>query len=341
MAKGKVRFASFVKDHSSVLFLFVVLLCGVILFPVGVMLHDGQNPSSQIWSSVITQFAGALTAIALTAFFFSLPDLRKYLANTVVRLISDGDIVSLLSRNSQASFRSRLHLEMVGENAEEAEPTLHAHVEKIISTALGSPYVTNYRCIISVSPLTGDDTRFLEHVSIQYRLHVHHLKSGVLVPIRFYQEQSFPKDSKPAHRSWVKAFSFEVGKLTAGINDIVFAEQVENESVLMTASCSLDLNVHEDVDVSISSTLIIPDHDPVQMVCARYPSQGFFVSLTRGAEFTYDCGWFTVCDPSEDLPAKGRIDTLPNGIQAGTNDWLLPGEGVAVYYYPKKQEDKR
>ena len=110
--KKKSIYSSFLNEHGSVIFLATILILGSILIAVGIWLNQ-QTTIFLIYSGlVLLQLSGALIAVALTAFFFNLPDLRNYLAKTIATLFSKGDVVSLLSNNTKDILRKRLAIDL-------------------------------------------------------------------------------------------------------------------------------------------------------------------------------------------------------------------------------------
>ena len=200
--------------------------------------------------------------------------------------------------------------------------------------SLSSPYVSNYHCSITLRSDSDHKGYIFDYSVTSYRLHVHHLNvPKVAIPVRFYQEHSFPSDEIPEMEHWVRNFKAEIGNKVFDRNDLKFTTQHLGENILFQIVLHTELIISEDVDVCFTAEFWALQNDPVQMVFARYPSQGFHVNLVFSDEFKYDCGWFIQCDPLTDMPPRGRIDISKNGISARMNDWILPGEGVALYYY--------
>jgi len=280
------------------------------------------------------QLSGALIAVALTAFFINLPDLRNYLAKTIATLFSRGDVVPLLSDNTKNTLRKRLAMDLADAYVAQIEPTLFKHIMDINKASLSSPYVSNYHCAIALTADSDHKGYIFDHSVTSFRLHVHHLNvPKMAIPVRFYQENAFSKDETPEMDQWIRNFRAEIGTKLFDYNDLKLNKEPFGDNILLQMVLHSDLIISEDVDVCFTAESWVLQNDPVQMVFARYPSQDFHVSLVFSDELKYDCGWFIHCDPLTDIPSRGRVDILKNGISARMNDWILPGEGVALYYY--------
>lgn len=331
----KTSWPGFVSQHASIFFLGVVLILGTFLGFWGYKLIGQPGGTTQPLAIIVLQLAGTLIAVALTCLFFNLPDLRNYLASTIATLFSRGDVVPILSAPTKAVLRERLALDLLGQGIQGIEPTLFEHLQAVSSTALSSPYVTNFDCTISIEQLEKDDHSILvNNTLMSYTLHMQHLSTGgARIPLRVFREHSFPKESVPSYEEWLREFRVEIGKQIFGRDSVKFETEPLGSKTLLRAIFHLDIDPSHDVDISILVRFLYLTEDPVDIIYARYPSQGFHATLTFDNQRSYDCGWFTHCDPSVDGPSRGRIDVMHNGISARTSEWVLPGEGVALYYY--------
>ncbi len=332
--KKKDTYHYLITEHGSVVFLGTMLILGGILMVIGIWLNQQTSSIFMYLGLAMLQFSGALIAVALTAFFFNLPDLRNYLAKTIATLFSRGDVVPLLSDNTKNNLRKRLAMDSAGASVEQIEPTLFKHIMDINKASLSSPYVSNYHLAITITADSDHKGYVFNHHVASFRLHVHHLNVQEMVfPVRFFQECVFPKDDTPEMDQWIRSFHAEIGAKNFNSTDLETKEKPSGDNILFQLVLHSEVTISEDIDVCFTSELWGFQNDPVQMVFARYPSQGFHVSLTFTDEFKYYCGWFIHCDPLTDIPTRGRVDSLKNGISVRTNDWVLPGEGVIIYYY--------
>jgi len=327
---------SFILSHGSVLFLAVTLVLAVILMSIGLSLSRRPSTSVAGFGILMLQFSGALMAVALTAFLFSLPDLRHYLAGTVATLLSRGDVIPLLSRHTKATLFERIWLDLASNKAESLQPALLSHLRTVGKHCFESPYATSYNFALAVSQAPGNAGLLIDHSVMSYVLHVDHLHNRRLeMPFHFFRCVSFPRAVAPDETSWLRDFHVDIGSNTYGAEDVRVSVEDRDDIRTLQAVFTADITVSEYVHITVDTELLVTPHDSVEAVFARYASQGFNVTYTFSDSYNYECWWFTHCEILEDAPSKGRIIPLRNGISASTAEWVLPGEGVVLYHMPK------
>jgi len=325
---------TFLRQHASVIFIFILFALGGILLPVGFILRASESNLACGTGTIILQLSGSLIAVALTAVFVSLPDLRNYLSRVVAALFSSGDVVPVLSDQTKSTLIKRLHLEAVSKRATDVEPTLFQHLKGVMLSSIATPYLTNYHCSLTLTRDQSNPDLIICHSVMSYRVHVHNLSQGqTRVPIRFHRETKFPNSHAHLKDKWVRKFSLKLGSDEFGKDDATFKTSVLGDSLRLRILFEREMSLKEDVDFSSTMETVEYNSDPVNMVFARYPCQGFHVSLMFEEGYLYDGAWFMHCSPESDIPKIGDVDRLRNGISARTNAWLLPGEGVTLYYF--------
>ena len=333
MSTGGVR-RSFIAQHASALFLAALVVIGIVLMVAGYELSEPTATQRGAAGSILMQFAGALIAVSLTAFLFNLPDLRNYLARTIADLFSRGDVVAILSEPTQGVLRRRLVLELAGETVESYEPTLMSELELLSQLSLRAPYATNHTNEIRVTASPDVAGLFVESSVASYRLHTHHLRlDHYPFTMRYSHEVAFPRDIAPAKDKWIESFSFRAGDKQFGRSDLDVTVEDLGELRVFRADFSHQIDVREFIDVCCEAKLLCTERDPLLIVSARYPTQGMRVSLTFDSERLYDCAWFRRCEVEQKVPSRDILDSRPDGITVSTNNWILPGEGVVLYYY--------
>lgn len=325
---------SFIRKHSSIIFIIGLVVAGSLLLPVGFLLQTHPNSWVISLGIVLNQMGGCLIGVALTAVFVNLPDLRGYLATMITTLFTEGDVVPLLSFKTKSKLRERLLLDSVKNRATTVEPTLLTHVRKVNETIFSVPYITNYHVQSTITRDANDKNVFVEYSVTSYRVHVHHLlPAHKTFQMRNFHETTFPVSLAKTANDWMRRFEVRIGNHTFSRNDAIFEESPFGSSRLIVVRLDKDIPLESDVDVTVISEVAGYSHDPVHMVIARFPCQGFHVNLSFEEGYNYDCGWFTHCPVLLNVPEKGQVDFLPNGISASTNEWVMPGEGVALYYF--------
>jgi hypothetical protein len=83
---------------------------------------------------------------------------------------------------------------------------------------------------------------------------------------------------------------------------------------------------------TVSASVVV---DNTEVIFARYPTKGFRAMMMYRADRVYDAAWFRVSTtiPYE-LSGREPVEVITGGIVASTSDWLLPGNGVILYWYP-------
>lgn len=333
---------SFVRNHSSAILLVGTCLLGVTSFITGFMLGLSADQAQRTMGTFMLQLGGSMIAVALTALFFNLPDMKEYLSQSIFALFASGTGVKLLSEETREALSASLMLERLGKCVTTYEPTLMRHISTIQTRVLQSPYVTNYHYAVTIYDHTKYADIVMNHTVLSYRMHVHHLADGRrTIPLRYFQECILPKGTVTKPEEWIVSFKLEFGPHLFTNTDLELSMSDINDSILVRAVFVKNVELTQDTDMSLNVQSLNDRNDPVELVYARYPSQGFQISMTYSELYVYDCAWFLQCDNSQDNPPTGRVDHVNNGIHAKTNEWVMPGEGVMIYYAPKRNVVQR
>lgn len=341
MAEKKNKETSFFSSHAAIIFIVALMGIGVCLLPVGRYLRSLDK-----WAylcacgEVISQIAGCFVAVALTALFLNLPDIRRYLATVMATLFSEGEVVPALSSSTKTRLSNRLLLDAIKNRATSFEPTLYNHLRNVSECSLSVPYLTNYHLTSTIHRDQNEPRLIVDNDVTTYRIHVHHLKpEHRTFPLHVFRETVIPHGLETDRGDWLRDFGVQVGTQEFTRDDVQFNEKVLERGRLVHAKFSHEITLDADADVSVKIVMVDPHRDPVTMAMARYPAQGFRVTVTFEEDYIYDYGWFVHCPVEQDVPEKGQVIYLPNGLEAYTHDWVLPGEGVTVYYFPLQSEN--
>src|SRR2546425_7343567 len=117
------------------------------------------------------------------------------------------------------------------------------------------------------------------------------------------------------------------------------------ENVENAINCHLhferNVQVINYIDVTVAIAFVTSTVDPVDMRIVPYPCRGFKVSLQFEEGLFYDCGFFSAVASKKLSLDRGTVIRQSNSITFQTNDWVLPGEGVVVYYYSPAEVTRR
>ena len=325
---------SFVKRHSSILFLVSLLLFGIIVLLLGHKLSSSTQAIQVSVGAILLQQSSALIAVALTAFFFSLPDLREYISGILGDLLSRGSIVDYFPEKTKIDLWNRLAYNLASPNIKRIEPTLSKHLYSTVYSSVESPYATNYKYTVDIRDNNDTPNLINHYATCFYRLHGHHIADDIIIPYRFFQSATFPVDSTPSYEEWLCTCEINLGSASYDRSGLKFSTETLGRANILSAVFEKELILNDHIDINTVVEILNPSADKVQILWARYPTQGFHVEFRYNDRFLYDCAWFKHCVPEEDAPSRGNVVTFHNGISASTSDWLMPGEGVSIYYYP-------
>lgn len=91
--------------------------------------------------------------------------------------------------------------------------------------------------------------------------------------------------------------------------------------------------VNGEIDVFISYKTIAYINDRVSIYIARNPCHGYQVNISYADSEMLSAYWLRSIDPMQKgFPKLKEIKSMSNSISAITNDWVLPGEGVCVWW---------
>lgn len=95
-----------------------------------------------------------------------------------------------------------------------------------------------------------------------------------------------------------------------------------------------DIEVNTEVPVTVSLESVSDKNDPTEICYAWYPTKGFRVTLLYRPDVLYDVAWFTNwTGPATDFPSRAQFILMPTGVTAYTDEWMMPGNGVILYWF--------
>jgi hypothetical protein len=109
------------------------------------------------------------------------------------------------------------------------------------------------------------------------------------------------------------------------------------------AMCTIQLEFEKDFDLASEDTGVALNYraaalkgDNASISRVRYPTRGFAKTIHYTKDFDYDCAWFSSIGQRIGGPINGSTsESTSGGITTRRDDWVLPGEGVAITWSPK------
>lgn len=331
------------REHASALFIAFEFAMALSLFLGGLYFAETYASATsqreillRALGIILINLSGVFVAAATATLFFGFDDVRRNLAASLARMFSEADVVELLGPHIKARLRLKLAADMVHDTASGVNASLYKHLEELRVGALSTPYAsnTNFSYTITESDLPGFRRG---HLTMTYRLHTEHLRGAAQYPVRFYREVVAPKDVFRGNE-WLERANIVVGNLSFGHEHVTFTAEEQRPGIIKhtaTLEKMVDLSGPE-TDVVIDVTTLSSDSDPSACFVSRYATSGFSATVVRDSSHVYTAYWYRYCTPERQSPAGGYMTSHPNGISIHTNDWVLPGEGVAVIVVPGK-----
>lgn len=324
-------------QHASALFLAALVILSLFLLLTGMALQSSAQLWMQTAGSVLLQLSGGALAAAVAATFLSFADVRSQLAATVTKLISEGGVVKVLSPDARARLREETILANLAPMVDRLDPSLLSHLEGLSHRCLSMPIASN--CVINRNYTDWpQNDLFLEcDCTMNYRLSVRHLeRSCATIPYRIVHEMSLFAGHALTTEDILLRFECRFGDQIFGKDccDITTIEQ--GRIPIIRTVFSQHIEVVDELDVSLAYTLLIPKKDNSTLQFARFPTSGFHVTVSYSADYEYDGTWLKSGEPNfEFQPGRNEVLAVKAGLTASTNDWILPGEGIAISWSKK------
>ena len=308
----------------------VLLLVTASLISVAIAMH-GQEPYAGIVSHLAAMFLAAFVATV----FFSLRDVRESLAASVSNLLLDGDVVNHLSGGARRALARRILLAEITGEAESLPDTLYDHARKVELHLFAVPHLINYTPTVILADFEGEPELLKHSFRCTYTVSTRHLPNGRgIYSLRFRHEFSDP--SGVVGKTALQGFEARVGDTLFTSADITVSERQSGGLGVTLLSLDRDIEVVGEAAVIISYEGIVSRRDPTEIFYAWYPTKGFRVTLLHSKVSAFDCAWFkSWTTVARDFPGREQVVLMPNGITAYTDEWLMPGHGVVLYWFER------
>lgn len=329
---------SFWAKHGSVIF-----LAGTILASLGALLASvflkakSELPFSWFYvlGTLLEHFAAIGVASFVAAILFSRRDIRDTIAGAITNLLLDGGAVLHLSSPSRSRLRRKMLLHELAPQVAQLDESLFQHLERVSDQALGQPHILNYTATTTLSDDPNNPGILRRFDRCNYTVTTRHLRDGRgNFDFRFRHDWSFLPESldKP-----VTTLSVRIGDCHLTKDDLTWADGTN----VILASLNRSVEVVDELEVVIAQDGICSAFDRTEIMYTSYPTRGFSMQLIYKDGVGFDFSWFKdQKDVPADFPARDQVTHMPTGITAHTNDWLLPGHGVSLFWFPTKVGDE-
>jgi len=320
--------------HGSSIFIGLLSIVTAVLITLSIAIHD-REPAADIIGHLAEMFSTALIA----TLFFSLHDVRETLAASIGTLLVDGHIVHSLSQHARDTLATNIVLEdtpaakIITESLLGAVRASHAEI-------FGSPHLHNYAPTIVLSDVPDRPDLVRRDFRCTYVINTDHLKHGrCRFRYRFRHEVSDPSGVLSRDKILTQ-FEARIGDQVFTIKDI--EETTERHAGGLTTtvlSMQRDLDIVGQTSVSVSYDGLGSRFDPNEIMVVRFPTRGYRVTLWYTEGNVYDVAWFRPISSSlSNRRADDKVVRMRNGVTAYTDDWLLPGNGVVLYWFSVRGE---
>ena len=321
----------FFRRHGSVTFAAGLTLVSFFLILESIKLAN--DPAHAFLSMLLEHLAAMGIAAVVATVIFAFHDVQESFATTVSELLVRGDIARHLSAPARATLRRSFLLESLSPRPAALTSSLIERIEAIESFVFTIPHVYNYAVTVTVAHDAARPELLRRSLRCNYTVDARHLTGErTIFPLRFQQELSDPRHDQSDP---IINFALKIGDRTFTREDVQLIPPAAGGVPVYRLVFAADVPVVGEVDVSIIEDTILTTTDPTEILYARYPTKGFRASLFFTPDLTYDAVWFRSATEVEwRPPGRGEAVTHLNGIEVSTNDWLLPGHGVVLFWFP-------
>lgn len=336
MSKRSEMSKEFFESHSSVFFLVLLSLGSVALLVTGLLIPSDAGTAAAFFGTLSIQLSGSLLAAAIATLFLGLADVREYMAHTLARLITRGDIVHALSVDAKSRLERALALDNVGETTIYLEPSLYAALSELRNRSLSDFHLFNHGIDVTLRPHPEHPQLLVRESVRSFQVRSFHRREDKRrFPFKAYVEITLPSNVEVDQDDFVHHFEARAGEEFFDQSEIRVQKDQSGTLAVLSFEFKKELAVDNQLDIRISYSTLSSIEDHTELFICRYPTHGFRGSLRFLPGYRYDCAWFKSWDTGVGFIAgRSRQQVLGNGITAETHGWVLPGEGVFYSWQP-------
>jgi hypothetical protein len=334
--KGKSWYA----QHKSAVLIFALFVIGFVLVIVGVGIEAIQGEYKRFFGKLLIELAIASFVGGIATLFLSLPDVRHQLSSVLATLFSEGKIAGLLSVTARELLNKELLQQRLGTDVAKIDDHLFDRLTDLTDECLKNVHLDGYHLEKSFGPHPKNPAFLYESAAITFRIKISHLLSHPARPVKFPYKVTYqidvPLSTSMSDDDFLLEFRLKVGDSVFTEAKISRKENGEVSALKFEFEKEFDLTV-EDTGVELRYKAARLKSDNASIWRARYPTRRFQTSVYYTNAFDYTCMWFTSVRAKTVDPLLGGTSTsIHAGITATRDDWVLPGEGIAVYWTPKQ-----
>jgi hypothetical protein len=334
----KEKANSWYTQHKSAVLIFGLFVFGLVLLTIGVLVEEGDRRSEKFLGKLLIELSIASFVGGIATLFLSLPDVRHQLSSVLATLFSEGKIAGLLSVTARELLNKELVQHRLGAEVARIDPDLFRSLTELTDDGLRCVNLHDYHLVTSFGPHRTNPAAFLhQRAVITFRINICHLLSAAVRVVKFPYKVAYdidlPFGIEMTDEEFLQEFRLKIGATEFTEAKISRQEHAEVRSVKFEFETEFDLTA-ETTSVEVTYRAARLKSDNVSIWRARYPTCGFQTSVHYTRDFDYSGKWFTSIGSKS---AAGMFASLDNGITATRDDWVLPGEGIAIYWMSKDQ----
>jgi hypothetical protein len=322
--------------HKSAFLIFALFVVGFVFVIVGIFVEEGEGRYAQFLGKLLIELSIASFVGGIATLFLSLPDVRHQLTSVLATLFSEGKIAGLLSVTARESLNKELLQQRLGTEVARIDEDLFGRLIDLNDESLKCVHLHDYHLVTSFGTHPNNPAFLYQRAVITFRINISHLLSHADRPVKFPFKVSYeidlPLGTIMSDKEFLFEFKLKVGDMEFTEAKIERKENGEVRALRFEFEKEFGLNA-EDTGVEVTYRAARLKSDNVSIWRARYPTRGFQTSVYYTNDFDYNCKWFTSVRAKS---AAGMFASLDNGITATRDDWVLPGEGIAIYWTPKQ-----
>jgi hypothetical protein len=321
------------KEHGSAVYIGLLLILGLTGLVLGQWL--GQIPNARSWGEFAIHLSGAIIAVGFTAVLFAIGDFRDSMAKVVADLFDKGGIIGHLTDASKRRLRKRLTEALCNRPDNPIDDSLYSHLDELVCGCACSFVASNYSHTKTLIPVKDNPDLLTSSFNSSYRITAPVAGPSLCsFPARYFFSWTVANDIAPKTTAeWVRRFRFVAGEKEFDLKAATVEFKEENGETTCTLKFEQKVEFQGHLDIKISGEVLASRLDPVESRIARYPTLGFNVRLNFEQGLAYDCHFFSSRPPNKLALKEWDVNKTESGITFHTNDWVLPGEGVMLYYY--------
>jgi hypothetical protein len=331
------------RRHKSVLFLVGLLVISALLLVLGGFLLRSTNEAVKTIGTILMQLGSVGLAASIVTIFFMFRDVRSSFVSSFLQLMFEGGIVDQFSEEAKEKIKEKLVLHDLPLSVTKVEPELYKHLTSVRDSCLSSPIILNYQDNMVLTPHREDSSLLVYSDNISFQFTASHFKNGTAeIPYRFCFAVANPTNQDLESIKSSIRFQGRLGSHEIGRDDLNLEEYMYGSYPMVLCVLTSTLTIRETMDVRFSLQTTSPIFDNTEIVYVRYPCRGFTASLHYLPGYQYDYAWFAQwTHPTSPLPKIGQYQVDQSGITVATNEWILPGEGLALSWYAPTEARSR